>query len=627
MSARRHPLPPGPASPHHPGAGPATRRSRRERRARRTRRVAITVVLVVVTGAGLAWFGWFSRWWLNADGAGYLATGRNLVRGHGLRAPDGEPLSWWYRPLYPMWLTAPWVLRESFTASIWMSRLALVAAAPVAAAATWRFVGRPGPALVAGLAAVAHPVTLLAGGANFVPDGMVATALLVAAVAATVGADRPRIRRGWLAAAVIAVAAAAAAKETGILGLPLVAVLVWAGRRRPAPAAVVAAFAALGVGVFGALLAVAGPLVVPVRALPGLLRRGLSLQVTTNGPLRAAGVALLVVLVVWAARHAGDALPRTGLALMAVGLPQAVYATGAGLGLRNGATVPVGAALVAGALAGRWSVARSSVRRAVAALTAVSVPVWGTAAGITHPSRLGDVSIRSWDNPMTRRATAWLARHTEGQAVGCTVIFCGALWLLGDGALELRLLPQSAARAGPTRLGDLRFTLRSGWRGPRRGSPICGGPMLMLTKSDERFGTVFECDLLRSVRRQKLRHLVVTEGPSGNTHDAARLVPYLERHPSFRRVYESRPEDWPRVLAVYEVLAPPSPLERPRLVLSPPARYALRGSDLPRPMITVDAVCLYDLVRRAFSTPTGPGTGRASERAWAAAPSAGCTRR
>lgn len=586
----------------------------------------IMVVLVVVTGAGLAWFAWLSRWWLNSDGAGYLATGRNLVRGHGLRAPDGEPLSWWYRPLYPIWLTVPWVVRESFTASIWMSRLALVAAAPVAAAATWRFVGRPGPALAAGLAAVAHPLTLLAGGANFVPDGMVATALAVAAVAATLAADGPRLRRGWLTVAVIAVAAAAATKETGILGVPMVAALLWAGRRRPARAAIVAMWGLLAVGVFVALLAVAGPLVVPVRAVPGRLRRGLEFQVTTSGPLRLVGVVLLVALVVWATRHAGEALPRTALALVAIGLPQAVYATGAGLGLRNAATVPLGTALIVGAWAGtdgqgRWWA------RTVGTLVAAGVVVWGVAASATHPSRLGDVSIRSWDNPATRRTAQWLRAHTGGRPVGCTLIFCGALWLFGDDDLDLRLLPQSAAPAGPTRLEDLRFTLRSGWRGSRRASPVCGGPMLVLTKSDERFGTVFECDLLREVRTRRLRHVVVTEGPSGNTYDAGRLIPYLERHPSFVRVYETGPEDWPRILAVYEVVGPPRPLERPRLVLAPPARYALRRGELPRPMITFDARCLYDVVRRAFSTPTDPRNARVSERAWEAAPSAGCTRR
>jgi len=606
------------------GAGAGARRARR---ARRRRRLTLLVTLLAIGAAGLAWFRWFPAWWLNADGAGYLAISRNLVHGDGLRLPDGRALAWWNRPVYPAWLALGWLVREDPGASIWMSRLALVAAGPLVAAAVWRWTARTWPAVVAGVAAVAQPMTLLAGGANFVPDGLTATALAAAAISATLAAATPRLRRGWLAAAGVATVVAAGTKETGLLALPLVAVLTWAGRTRPPRTRTLAALGLLATGTYGALLALAGPLVVPAGEVPGLLRRALRFQITGEPLLVWTGLALLVLLVTYAAVTVDRPLSRTGLALVAVGVPQAVYATGAGLGLRNAATVPLGAALVVGSLAGSVPTRARARLRVGAALASVTVVAWGTLASVTHPSRAGDPSVRSWDNPATRAVTAWLERAADGAPVGCTFIFCSALWLQADGRLDLHLLPQAAARAGPRSLSDVHFTLRSGWRGPEPGRPACRGPMLVLVRSDERFGSIFECALLRAVRYQRLRYLVVTEGPSGNTFDAARLIPYLERHPSFRRVYESLPGDWPRVIAVYEVVAPPTPLPRPRLVLSPPARYALRRSPLPRPHVTFDATCLYDVVRRAFSQPDDPRRARPSERAWEAAPIAGCTRR
>lgn len=615
------------AGPGPPGVAGAGTGARRARRGRRRGRLAAIAVLGAVGATGLVWFLWFSTWWLNADGAGYLAIGRSLVHGDGFRLPDGQALAWWNRPLYPAWLVVPWWVREDPAASIWMSRLPLVAAGPLVAATVWRYTARAGPALVGGAAAVAQPMTLLAGGANFVPDGLAATALAAAAVSATLAAEGTRLRRGWLAAAGVATVMAAGTKETGLLAFPLVAVLAWAGRTRPPRTRILAALALLAAGTYVALLVAAGPLVVPAGEVPGLLRRAMRFQITGEPFLAWTGPALLGLLVAYAAATVERPLSRTGLALVAVGIPQAVYATGAGLGLRNAATVPLGAALVVGALAA--SVPSRGRRRfgTGVALASAVVVAWGVLASITHPSRAGDASIRSWDNPATRAVTGWLEQHAGGAPIGCTFIFCGALWLEAEGRLDLRLLPQAAARAGPRSLGDLRFTMRSGWRGPEAGRPSCRGPMLVLVRSDERFGAIFECALLRAVRDQRLRYLVVTEGPSGNTFDTARLIPYLERHPSFRRVYESLPGDWPRIIAVYEVVAAPTPLPTPRLVLSPPARYALRRSPLPRPHVTFDATCLYDVVRRAFSQPADPRRVRPGERAWEAAPIAGCTRR
>ncbi len=132
--------------------------------------------MVVVLGLvvlSVSWFLVFHAWWLNSDGSTYLGTGRSVLDGHGFRLPDGVTLAWWNRCLSRRHRSAL-ALRGGIGASIWMSRIPLMLAAPMIAAGTFRL-GRSVPAAVlAGLVAIAQPWTLLAGGSNLVSDGLTA---------------------------------------------------------------------------------------------------------------------------------------------------------------------------------------------------------------------------------------------------------------------------------------------------------------------------------------------------------------------------------------------------------------------------------------------------------------------
>jgi hypothetical protein len=136
------------------------------------------VVIGSILLAAIGWFLAFDAWWVNSDGSAYLGIGQSFVNGHGFRLPDGTALAWWNRPAYPVLLTAPWLTRESLEASIWMSRVPLIVAAPIVAAATLRFTRSLAATALAGTVAVAQPWTLLAGGSNMVPDGLTAVAVV-----------------------------------------------------------------------------------------------------------------------------------------------------------------------------------------------------------------------------------------------------------------------------------------------------------------------------------------------------------------------------------------------------------------------------------------------------------------
>ena len=94
------------------------------------------VVVLAVLAVAVGWFVLFDAWWLNSDGSSYLSVGKSFVDGHGFQLPDGDALAWWDRPAYPVLITAPWFVRESLEASIWMSRIPLILVAPIVAAAT-----------------------------------------------------------------------------------------------------------------------------------------------------------------------------------------------------------------------------------------------------------------------------------------------------------------------------------------------------------------------------------------------------------------------------------------------------------------------------------------------------------
>ena len=152
--------------------------------------------------------------------------------------------------------------------------------------------------------------------------------------------------------------------------------------------------------------------------------------------------------------------------------------------------------------------------------------------------------------------------------------FCSFYWLAADGKLNLHLVPQYSARLGPDALDDLDYNERAGFRGPEKATPGCKGTALVVTKSDERFGTIFECPLLEYVRREKPRYVVVSGWGGADTFDAGRLIPYLETNPAFKRVFATAPADWPRAIAIYEVVGDPQPVagRAVRTTPGPPTR-------------------------------------------------------
>ena len=55
----------------------------------------------------------------------------------------------------------------------------------------------------------------------------------------------------------------------------------------------------------------------------------------------------------------------------------------------------------------------------------------------------------------------------------------------------------------------------------------------MVAKSDEGFGAVFECPLLRYLRSERAQYVVVSGSATSDTFDAARLIPYLSARAGF----------------------------------------------------------------------------------------------
>jgi hypothetical protein len=73
--------------------------------------VAVVLGLVALS---VCWFLVFHAWWLNSDGSTYLGTGRSVLDGHGFRLPDGVTLAWWNRPVYPVVIALPSLVRGGF---------------------------------------------------------------------------------------------------------------------------------------------------------------------------------------------------------------------------------------------------------------------------------------------------------------------------------------------------------------------------------------------------------------------------------------------------------------------------------------------------------------------------------
>jgi hypothetical protein len=128
-----------------------------------------------------------------------------------------------------------------------------------------------------------------------------------------------------------------------------------------------------------------------------------------------------------------------------------------------------------------------------------------------------------------------------------------------------------------------------------------------VTKSDEGFGAVFECPLLRYVRDEHPAYVVVSGTGTYDTFDAGRLIPYLSSNPAFRLVYSTPLSDWPRVVAVYRVVGDPRPLPGTPTYYSSRAYDAL-PDDRGRPgVVELGGNCYEQVVRAALTSPPGRG--------------------
>lgn len=565
------------------------------------------VVVGAILVAAVGWFLLFDAWWLNSDGSAYLSLGKSFVNGRGYRLPDGTALAWWDRPAYPILLTAPWFVRESLEASIWMSRLPLIFAAPIVAAGVLRFTRSLVAAAFAGVLAIIQPWTQIAGGSNFVPDGLMAVAVLVAVLAACIAVTATKARILWLLVAFLAVVLASATKETGALGVVLVGIVLWVGFARPRRWQVLIALAALVPVVIALLVVANGEPSAAIVDLPGELAPRMRDEVFAGSSFVVVAAVLTLALVAWALPRCTEPLPLCGLVLIAPGLALGLYASGSGLGLRNAALLPYGACLLAGAWVGRGLEYRHVLPKVMVVLAATVLVV---AFGAGSEPRAGssiDVDARSWDSPATRSVADFLRAHRSDGPAQCTLQFCSFYWLAADGDVDLDLLPQYSARLGPKSVADLDFTARAGFRGPDAATPPCTDHPLVVTKSDERYGTIFECALLDQVRAEKPKYVVVSGWGGTDTFDAGRLIPYLETNPAFQRVLSTAPSEWPRVIAVYEVVGDPQPVGAPTYYSQ--TAYDALTKDHGAGATLLDGACYAETIGAILARP--PGTSAA----------------
>ena len=240
----------------------------------------------------------------------------------------------------------------------------------------------------------------------------------------------------------------------------------------------------------------------------------------------------------------------------------------------------------------------ATVRRSAGSRCAAVLVVALVAASDARADRSSDVAARSWDSARRARSPT-SSRRTATAAPG---VHAAVLQLLlARGRRPARPRP-AAAVLGPARpdtFADLDFDQRAGFRGPKSATPPCTDRPLVVTKSDERFGTIFECALLDHVRSEQPRYLVV----SG----------WAARHVR-RRPADPVPRGQPRV--------PPGVLDAAGRLAA--RRRGLRGGG--RPAAAADAPTYYsaaasDALPGDRGSParwcsTAPATPRRSRRSW-----------
>jgi hypothetical protein len=243
---------------------------------------------VLAVGATL-YFLW-DNWWVNWDGGFYLYLGQSLRRGEGLTLPDGS-LATFRGPGYPGLFALGWtVLDVSAKTAIWLSRAVLLSTGVVVT----YVVSRKGSLIagaLAGLAAIVPALVLESGGWYFVPDGL-ASALILGSIAVVL---TERIPSGVGSTLVVGVLCGAAvlSKETAVLYIPVVLLLLWVRLGQDQKAV------SRGLGVFLiALSATIGAWLVWLVAVEGTDVRpaGLSLQIAI---LAVAVAAITGVVLMW----------------------------------------------------------------------------------------------------------------------------------------------------------------------------------------------------------------------------------------------------------------------------------------------------------------------------------------
>lgn len=564
------------------------------------------VVIVAVLVVAIGWFLLYDAWWLNSDGSSYLSVGKSFVDGHGFRLPNGDALAWWNRPAYPVLITAPWFVKESLEASIWMSRVPLIVVAPIVTAGVLKLTRSLVAAALAGVVAIAQPWTLLAGGSNLVPDGLTSMAIVAGVLAATIAVTVRRGRVPWVVVSVLAILLATATKETGAIGFLLVAIVLVAGLAKPRLWMVLTALVVTVPVVLVALIAVNGPTSSGLLDLPGDFVDRLRDEVFAGSAWIVVPAVVAVLLLIWAVPRATEPLPLAGLVLIAPALALGLYASGSGLGMRNATLLPYGLALLVGAFVGAAVPGRAATALKVGGVVVGAVLVVAlVASSDARADRSSDVASRSWDSAPTRAVAEFLRTHRDGRASACTLQFCSFYWLAADGSIDLDLLPQSSARLGPDAFAGLDWSQKSGFRGPESATPPCTDHPLVVTKSDERFGTIFECALIEYVRTQKPRYLVVSGWGGADTFDAGRLIPYLESNPAFRRVFSTDPAAWPRAVAVYEVVGDPKPMPYAPIYYSAAAAAGLPGDTGKPGAVVLDGACYAQAIQAILARPPG----------------------
>jgi hypothetical protein len=564
------------------------------------------VVILAVLAVAVGWFLLYDAWWLNSDGSSYLSVGKSFVDGHGFRLPNGDALAWWDRPAYPVLITAPWFVKESLEASIWMSRIPLIVVAPIVTAGVLKLTRSLVAAAVAGVVAIAQPWTLLAGGSNLVPDGLMSMAIVAGVLAATLAVTVRRGRIAWIVVSVLAILLATATKETGAIGFLLIAIVLWAGFAKPKVWMIVTALVATVPVVVAALIVVNGSTSSGLLDLPGDFVDRLRDEVFAGSGWIVVPAVVALLLLIWAIPRATEPLPLAGLVLLPPALALGLYASGSGLGMRNAALLPYGVALLVGAFVGADVPGRVATVLKVGGVVAAAVLVVAlVASSDARADRSSDVASRSWDSVPTRSVADFLKANRDGRASACTLQFCSFYWLAADGRLDLDLLPQYSARLGPDTFTGLDWSQESGFRGPKAATPPCTDRPLVVTKSDERFGTVFECALIEYVRTEKPRYLVVSGWGGADTFDAGRLIPYLESNPAFRRVFSTPPEAWPRAVAVYEVVGDPQPMPYAPTYYSAAAAEGLPGDHGKAGAVVLDGACYAQAIQQILARPPG----------------------